>query len=373
MSGKQPIILAEGNFTREELVRLKAGARVWETVDIYADQIRELAEITYPSNANTSERERFVKEHAGGDLGGSWIYYPWSGVLLHCVGDAGLRALRTNRNQNVITHDEQEKLGKSTVAVAGMSVGSGIALSCVYSGISDVIKLADFDRLETANLNRLREGLASIGQKKVELAARHIYEVNPYAQVQLFESLDVHTLDPFFLEPAADVIVDEIDDFKMKVQLRLKAKELKVPVLMFTSLGDNILIDVERYDLDNNLAIFNGAVGAIPDEILSTGAITTEDAKRYAVKLVGTEYVPTRAMESLLAMGTTLVGRPQLYSTVAVDGGLAAYVIRQIVLGAPLPSGRYFVRFSELLDMPSGDLADSARRKEALSQLLSKK
>jgi hypothetical protein len=41
-----------------------------------------------------------------------------------------------------------------------MSVGSGIALSCVYSGFSGTIKLADFDTLETANLNRLRESLA---------------------------------------------------------------------------------------------------------------------------------------------------------------------------------------------------------------------
>lgn len=359
----KPIILA-GSYTHEDLDDFRTLHNVWKTVDIYGQQLHELAEIghkTADENVTTDM-----------NLEGAWVYYPWSGVLLHCVDGERLFALRTNRNQNLITKDEQERLASSTVAVAGMSVGSGIALACVYSGISTTIKIADFDTLETANLNRLREGLPSVGQSKTALAAQHIYEIDPFADVQELSGVTSDNISAFFQNPDTAVVVDEIDDFKMKIQLRLKAKSLHVPLLMFTSLGDNILVDIERYDLDPDQEIFNGTLGKLPDEIMQAGDISPEDTRRYAVRLVGQEYVPTKAMASLLEMGKTLVGRPQLYSTIAVDGGLAAYVIKNIVLGVPLNSGRYFIKFAELFGMSSDDLGDSPERRDAVRQLLGK-
>jgi hypothetical protein len=68
-------------------------------------------------------------------------------------------------------------------------------------------------------------------------------------------------------------------------------------------------------------------------------------------------------------MGTELVGRPQLYSTIAVDGGLAAYTIRQIILGAQLASGRYFVKLSDVYNLNSDELADTEQRKAFLDLL----
>jgi molybdopterin/thiamine biosynthesis adenylyltransferase len=361
----KPTILS-GLFTREELEKFKADHKVWKTVDIYEQQLAELAEI----NAADETVQNVAAES---DLQGAWVYYPWSGILLHCVGEVDLFALRTNRNQNLITRDEQQKLAASTIAVAGMSVGSGVALACIYSGISNSgIKIADFDTLSTANLNRLRESLPNVGLSKTMLAAQHIYEINPFAGVQEFPGVTDENIDAFFQDPDTAVVVDEIDDFKMKVQLRVHAKQHHVPLLMFTSLGDNILVDVERYDKNPDQEIFNGAIGQLPDEILQNGNISPEDVKRYAVQLVGQEYVPTKAMGSLLEIGKTLVGRPQLFSTIAVDGGLAAYVIKSIVLGAPLESGRYFVKFSELFNMPNTDLGDSPERQDILSKLFSK-
>ena len=253
-----------------------------------------------------------------------------------------------------------------------MSVGASIAIGAVQGGMSSTIKLADLDHIVTTNLNRVRESLHNVGQSKVQLIAQHIYELDPFTNVNLYEKgINKSNIDNFFTEPKVDIVVDEIDDFKMKVQLRLHAKKQGIPLLMFTSLGDNILIDVERYDLEPELQIFNGLLGSLSDEIINKPEITKDDEKRYAVQLVGQEYIPTRALASLLETGHTLVGRPQLYSTIAVDGGLAVYVIRQIILSGKPVSGRYFIKFADLFDIVNTDLSKTNERIEILKKLFS--
>lgn len=130
----------------------------------------------------------------------------------------------------------------------------------------------------------------------------------------------------------------------MKIRIRLEARKNKTPVVMLTSLGDNLLIDIERYDLEPNLPLFNGLIGKTPEEILSK-PVRLEDKNRYAVQIVGKENVPQRAMESLKEIGKTLVGRPQLLSTITVGSGVAAYLAREIALGNNVQSGRKLISF----------------------------
>ena len=370
-SMNKPVILKAGSFSEVDLNNLKNSVNIFKTVDIYESQLKEIYRTQQPGDSSDSVGfEKFRGEHAGGDLAGNWIYFPWSGVLLHTVGSEELFQLRTNRNQLLVTQEEQEKLRKAVVGITGMSVGAGMAIALAHSGVSDTIKISDYDELDTSNLNRLRESLSSVGQPKATVAAEHIYDINPFADVQVFDK-GVHNdnIDKFFDEPALDVIIDEIDDFRMKVRLRAEAKKRHIPVLMFSSLGDNILIDVERFDTEPELEIFHGVLGALPDEIANNQSITAEDEKRYAVLLVGQEFVPTRALATLKEMGKTLVGRPQLYSTIAVDSGLATYLVRKIILGEKLTSGRYFVKFAELFNLPSTDLARGPEREQVLKAL----
>jgi len=367
---KKPVIL-KGVFSESDVAALRQKHKIFEEIDIYDRQLAELFHVLHPAEPERGEAlERFKKERPAGVTAGTWVYYPWSGTLLHTVGADDLFRLRTNRNQLLITHQEQQKLHQTTVGIAGMSVGAGIALALAYSGISKSIKIADFDELDTSNLNRLRESLAAVGKPKVALAAQHLYELDPFADVQAFEEgIDEANIDSFFSDPKLTVVIDEIDDFKMKVQLRLHAKKHGTPLLMFTSLGDNILIDVERYDSEPELQIFHGLLGDLTDEIIKKSEITKDDERRYAVLLVGQKYIPTQALASLPEMGRSLVGRPQLYSTIAVDGGLAAYIVRQIVLNNKPTSGRYFVKFSDLIGVADTDLTESGQRQDILKKL----
>lgn len=332
-----------------DVEKFKKGVRVSKEVDIFDGQKAELSNM----GINSSEP--------------AYVYYPWSQILLKTVGSEDIFTLRTNRNRDLISQADQKKLSKKVVGVAGMSVGSGIALGLAYSGISREIKLADHDELDTSNLNRLRESLLDVGQPKSHIAARHIYELDPFSAVHIYDDgINDSNIDEFFSKPKVDVAVDEIDDFKMKLKLRFHARKFGIPLLMLTSLGDNVLVDLERYDLDKNQRPFNGLLTEEQEKNLLAGEITLEDEKRLAVQLVGVEYIPTIALKSILKIGTELVGRPQLYSTIAVDGGLATYLIKKILLGSDVPAGRYFVKFNELFGVRDNELDDNDERKDTL-------
>jgi hypothetical protein len=364
---EQPLILKEG-FTPEDVRQLEAAHKVWQRVNIYENQLNELFEIEHPGSAgDETKKAAYLQERDTSEHGGVWVYYPWSGVLLHCVGEEDLYRLQTNRNKNLITAEEQARLRRASIGVLGLSVGNSIALTLAQAGFTGQLKLADRDVLETPNLNRLRAPLYQVGIPKVELAARQLWEFNPFIQPQLFEDgVTQSNLGDFFSSPVPALIFDEMDDFPMKINIRLKAREAGVPVIMLTSLGDNILIDIERFDIDKNLPLFNGLIGDTPEEILRA-KIGERETIKYAMDLVGTQYIPARALETLFEINRTLVGRPQLASTIAVDGGIAAFLARRLALGEPLPTGRYFLQFDKAVGLEPAD--DLVRHQAALDKL----
>ena len=349
----KPVILYEGRYVATDVDQLKRGQQIRRENDVYELQLKEFFQISNPSlQAGLPEYERrlaeFKKKKLGKESAGNWVYYPWNGNLIHTVTEEEYWKLRTNRNRNLITENEQKALRKFTVGIAGLSIGNGIALSLTYSGLSQTMKLAEHDTLETTNLNRIRAGLGDIGERKIDITSRQIYEINPYARPDVYpDGLKRNSLVSFLSEePVPRVLIDAIDDFEMKVRLRLEARERGIPVIMLTNLGDSILVDVERYDNDQKLPLFNGLIDKTPEEILEK-PVQPEDVQRYAIQIVGVENVPKRAMESVKEITKTLVGRPQLASTVTAGSGIAAYLVRRLALGHKLPSGRKLVKFSE--------------------------
>lgn len=349
----QPIIFPEGKHTKQLIKKFQKTNPVWSVNDIYEQQLRELFEITFPSLIGTAQFEKkqqeFVQKKMKGVFAGTWIYFPWSGHFIHMVNEDDYYALRTNRNKNLITKKEQKILKNTTVGIVGLSVGSGIATGLAYQGIADTMKLAEFDSLETSNLNRIRAGIHHIGLPKIEIAERQVYEINPFSSLVSFpDGLNEKNLDKFVMgKPKPKIIFEIIDDFVMKIKLRVAARKAGIPVITPANLGDSILFDIERYDLNKKLPLFNGVLGPLPEEILQH---PDEDKNKYAVMMVGRENVPERAMNSVREIRKTLVGRPQLSSTVGVSGALAAYFVRKITLKEKLASGRVRVAFDEIFD-----------------------
>jgi hypothetical protein len=360
-----PDILHEGQYDEQALATFREKYQSFETLDSYQEQLAELFEIKNPGNQSETDLQNFISERST-KLHGSWIAYSWSKKLVHSLNKDDYFSIRTNRNQFLIRADEQQELQQWTVAIAGLSVGNSIARALDASAVAGRLTLADRDKFSLSNLNRVNINLTDIDQPKLNVTAQQIYNLNPYANLELFPAgVSTENISDFFRADKL-VVFDEIDDFEMKVRLRLSAKDKKVPLLMMTNLGDNVLIDIERYDQEDAQPFHGQAAQAI-DSIMA-GNLSEEDKKRYAAQLVGIENVPTRALESLGAMGKQLVGRPQLYNTVAISAGLAVFLTRQIILEpTTIKSGRHLFSIRQMMSLARDDLDMSETRQNILN------
>jgi len=188
--------------------------------------------------------------------------------------------------------------------------------------------------------------------KKTEIISREIYEINPYSELEIFgDGLSLKVLNDFFIgKNPLDIIIDEMDNLYLKVQLRILAKKLKVPVVMATDNGDNVVVDIERYDLDPKRRIFNTD---IPEkELYSIGpSISKLDAAKIISRLVGVENIADKMIESLLRLGSSLYSWPQLGTAATVGGCAVAHVARSILVGDKIDEGKHFINIDKLFRM----------------------
>jgi molybdopterin/thiamine biosynthesis adenylyltransferase len=263
------------------------------------------------------------------------VYFPWSNTLVKCVKAEDYFKLKTNRNQDLITAEEQAKLRDYTVAVLGMSVGSNIAFVLAQAGISNDIVLADFDDLDTTNLNRILAGVHEVGVNKTHVAARRVYEDNPFAEVTLLDKgVDESNLEELLTAGKIDCIVEEIDDIAFKIHARLLAMKHKVPVVMVTDNGDGVVLHVERYDLGHDLIW--GKPHAYYEQKLAEGPMDKEKAGGIIMHDIvgGVHRVDPKMIASVKrVLAKELVSWSQLGSAAILGGVIATYAIKEIALG----------------------------------------
>jgi molybdopterin/thiamine biosynthesis adenylyltransferase len=320
------------------------GARV---VDEYRRNLEELFLLRNPKHRydkNYADSfENFILEHCGGRPileCGVWIYYPWLKAVVHFLEENLHQELRTGRNRNLITAAEQNIYYNSTVAIAGMSVGSHIVTVIAMTGGAKHLRIADFDNLSGDNLNRIRESYANLGINKAVLVARRVLEINPFADIQIFpEGVSEENSQSFV--NGVNVIVEEVDSPFWKIRLREMAREKRIPVIMVTDNGDGAIVDVERYDRESNRALLHGKITVSAEEFRH---MDPRDLPRVAAKMAGADVAVPRMLESVVEVGETLYSWPQLGTAANMAGTIGAYLVRHLTAGPHnIKSGRYTV------------------------------
>jgi hypothetical protein len=337
-----------------DLASLRSSNEVLFVHDEIQAQLEELVETRAPaSRLSRSEVATRVGDLTGvhGSNYGTWVFYPWSGRLVHVLPQSQFEELRTSRNRNKITREEQNRLARLRIGIVGLSVGQSTAVTLALEGVGGVFRLADFDVLSLSNMNRLRAGVHEIGVNKAVLAARAIFEINPYARVEVFDrGIHDDTIGAFLSdEEPLDILIEECDDMKIKFRLRLEARKRGIPVLMETS--DRGMLDVERFDLEPGRPLFHGLVGDL--DLGRLAGMTTYERVPIGLAIVGAHTMSARLAASLVDVDTTLKTWPQLASSVALGGAINTDVARRIALGQFNRSGRFF------LD-PEGVVSDEA-------------
>lgn len=352
-----------------------------KVLDNYDEQLAELliSKDAHLYRANEEVQRHsiagLIKDHYGRQKPwqmGSWVNYPWSGSLVHVLGKDLFLELRTIRNRDLITAEEQKILRELNIACLGMSVGSSGALALALSGISNRIKLADGAVVSGSNLNRILTGVESIGEEKAEVIARKIYEMNPYAEVFCLEGkVTAGNIEKFLDSPwSTGLVVDEIDDLEIKIRVRVEARKRRIPVIMATELADNVMLDVERFDLEPDRPLFHGLIKGV-EELLDNKPVSQREWMKHATSIIGTKNVPLNMQQSLLKIGSKIVTHPQLGSTAMMTGGVLAFAAKQIGLGRNLPSQRKSISLEKIF-LPEHRALKHARRHRKHTKILKK-
>lgn len=348
---EKPIIFELGS---QDLEAIKAKYSAERVIDAYKEQLEDLFLIRNPrhkfSPDYTEDFSAFMQEHAQGkslQACGKWVYFPWQKVLAHYLDDGIHQEVRTGRNKNLITKEEQDRFYGFSVGVAGLSVGSHGAITTALMGGSRVMKLADPDVVSPTNLNRMRFDFTQVGGNKAELVAQYLYQLNPYAELTVYsDGIDKGNLGEFL--DGLDILIEELDDIEMKVALREEAKKRGIPVVMATDNGDNVILDVERFDLHPDLPIFYGSLDGFDLKELKASPAKMFEAM---AKIIDVSLVPPKVLESIPEVGRTIYSWPQLASAATLSGAVLAYVIRRIALGESVREGKFEVNLDVAIDL----------------------
>ncbi|KKU43216.1 MAG: hypothetical protein UX60_C0032G0006 [Berkelbacteria bacterium GW2011_GWA2_46_7] len=311
--------------------------KICEVIDNFSEELENLFRINFPFITPATPEygatlQKFLGRYLDGKKeteAGVWAYYPWRQILVHLPESADFLKLRTSRNKFLINNEEQQKFYNSKIGVAGLSVGLAAVNSLVLSG-----------------------------------GGGQMSEINPFQILEVFQDgITTKNISKFFGTESnkLDIFIEEIDDIKLKIDTRIWARKLKIPVVMATDNGDNAMIDVERFDLEPNRKLFHSRIEE--SRLLSIGEkLNMTERIKLASAIVGADITPRTRM-SLTMVGTKLPAWPQLGNAATLSGVAVSYISRRILTGLSMPSGRYEVSLDEKFD-PSYFESSSVRDRE---------
>jgi hypothetical protein len=306
-----------------------------EVVDTIARQLDELALVKNPSaDLDTRRRDVAARIEAAGSLEafGVWVWYPWCAAVVHLLDRDDYFDVITNRNQDKITRDEQLLLRQKRIGIVGLSVGGEAAVTVAQEHLCGHVILADFDRLDLSNLNRLGAGCDELGLPKTHIVARRIAKIDPYIRVTVFDEGVTPTNAERFVD-RLDLLIEECDGLQVKRDLRLLCKSRGIDVIF--AADERGFLSVEPYSTTPSLRPFHGRVEQSQP---NRDAYATPLAfmRALAIWMGGWEALSERSRDSLACIGDRLCGYPQLASEARFTAGQLGHVARRLLLGERL-------------------------------------
>ena len=152
-----------------------------------------------------------------------------------------------SRTELLIGKENLEKLHNAKVAIFGIGgVGSYVVEGLARSGIGNFI-LVDNDTVSLSNLNRqIIATTKTIGRPKVEVAKERILEINPNANVEIYQEFFMPESKEI-LDETVSYVVDAIDTVTGKIELIVRANNLNIPIISCMGTGNKL--DPTRFEV----------------------------------------------------------------------------------------------------------------------------
>lgn len=125
-------------------------------------------------------------------------------------------------------------------------MGSYVLEGLVRAGIGNFI-LVDKDEVDITNLNRqIIATRKTIGKPKVEVAKERILEINPEANVEIYQEFFMPETKGI-LDESIHYIIDAVDTVTAKIELVVRANKLNIPII--SSMGTGNKLDPTRFEV----------------------------------------------------------------------------------------------------------------------------
>lgn len=258
----------------------------------------------------------------------------------------------------------RSRFDQATIGFIGVSVGGNILEGVMREIRPKKVKIADPDWVELTNLNRFERGsLRHLVQpksirsdpknpydiprlNKAEAIAHELHLVDPYAEIFVYhDGIHSGNIKQFILgdgksEPGVDILVEECDDFRLKIDVRDFSRKYKIPVLMISDFGHQIQIQFQdfRHKPQQPLGHLVSDENLLErlDVALTSGK--REDRFDFVRALCGSDFEKDEFGEWVKGRGEQPTSSlPQSGATAMVSGGLGGKLLAFYLLGYTIP------------------------------------
>lgn len=150
-----------------------------------------------------------------------------------------------SRNIGFFTESEQDRLRRSTVAIAGMGgVGGLLAERLIRLGVGQ-LRITDPEAFEESNLNRqFGSSMLNLGQNKAEVVFAQIRDINPQAQIYCSNTSITTENEASLFISDCDLVIDEMDFglFRESILLQRAARYRGIHYLFASAIGFGALV-----------------------------------------------------------------------------------------------------------------------------------
>lgn len=152
------------------------------------------------------------------------------------------------RTEMLLGEEAMSVLAHARVAVFGIGgVGGYVVEALARSGIG-ALDLIDHDIVSESNINRQIIALYhTIGQKKTEVMAERVRQINPEAAVRTFDCFYLPESADQFDFTQYDYVVDAIDTITAKLDLIVRANQSHTPII--SAMGAGNKLDPSRFEI----------------------------------------------------------------------------------------------------------------------------
>jgi tRNA A37 threonylcarbamoyladenosine dehydratase len=146
-----------------------------------------------------------------------------------------------SRTELLIGKEGLEKLANSRVAIFGIGGVGGYTVEALARSGVGTLDLIDDDKICITNINRqIYATRSTVGKYKVDAAKDRILDINPNAIVNTYKTFYTPNTSNEIDFSNYDYIVDAIDTVVGKIELVMKAKELKIPIISSMGAGNKM-------------------------------------------------------------------------------------------------------------------------------------